>query len=342
MSNWQAIALPPSVTSGTFSADTMLLLTDGSVLVHNAYQKEWLRFTPDPHNGYGGGSWSATAGGSTESDMTNTRQFFSSGVLQDGRVYAIGGEISTAGTDTPLGEIYDPAGNAWTPLTALDKPASVSFVDGDACSMVLFDGRILFGGATGGSQTAIWSPSSSTWAVAGTAFGTQANTKIGSTDEESWTLLADGSVLTVNVNIGGALSPTSAERYLPAQDIWVTTAGALPVVLPLTIVNDTTTTPPTPIQVFEIGPSLLRNDGKAMCFGATGLTAIYDPATDSWTQGPSFPADPGDPSNGNKVISANGLLTLSDSPATWRGSWCRRARRRPPRRRRSGIPRRAR
>ena len=303
------------MTSGAFSADTMLLLTDGTVLVHNAYQAEWLRFTPDPKNGYAGGSWTLPDGSNSESDMTNTRQFFSSGVLQDGRVYAIGGEYSTAGGDTPLGEVYDPGSNSWSQLTTLDKPASVSFVDGDAASMVLFDGRILFGGASGSSQTAIWSPASSTWAVAGTAFGTQPNTKQGSCDEESWVLLADGSVLTVNVNIGGAQSPTSAERYIPAQDIWVTTAGALPVTLPITTQNDNTTTPPTLVSVFENGPAMLRNDGKAICFGATGLTAIYDPATDSWTQGPSFPADPGDPSNGNKVLSPNGFLTLSDAPA---------------------------
>lgn len=82
--------------------------------------------------------------------------------------------------------------------------------------MVLSDGRILFGGATGGPQTAIWSPASIARAVAGTAFGTQPNTIQGSCDEESWVLPADGSALTVNVNIGSAESPTSAERYIPA------------------------------------------------------------------------------------------------------------------------------
>lgn len=318
MSNWHPIALPPYVTSGAFNADTMLLLTDGTVLVHNAYQAEWLRFTPDPKNGYLGGSWTLPDGSNSESGMTNTRQFFGTGVLQDGRVYAVGGEVSNAtagGGATSLGEIYDPTSNKWTQMTTSDKPTTVSFVAADCASMVLFDGRILFGSANlGSTQTAIWSPASSTWAVAGTAFGTQPNTKKGSCDEESWVLLPDGSVLTVNVYIGGAQSPTSAERYIPTQDIWVTTAGALPVTLPLTNISDTTTTPPTSVQVFEIGPALLRNDGKAICFGGTGLTAIYDPAIDSWTQGPSFPADPGDPSNGKKVISPNGLLTLSDSP----------------------------
>lgn len=311
--NWQAIALPPKVTSGSFSADTMLLLTDGTVLVHNANQAEWLRYTPDPKNGYAGGHWTLPDGSGSESDMTNTRQFFGTGVLQDGRVYAIGGEYSNAsagGGATSLGEIYDPVSNTWTQMTTADKPAAVSFVAADCASMVLFDGRILFGSANlASTQTAIWSPASSTWAVAGTAFGTKSNTKQGSCDEESWVLLPDGSVLAVNVYIGGgAQSPTSAERYIPAQDIWVTTAGALPVTLPLTNVTDTTTTPPTQVQVFETGPALLRNDGKAICFGGTGLTAIYDAATDSWTQGPSFPADPGN------AVAPGGLLTLSDAP----------------------------
>ena len=313
MSNWQAIALPPNVKSGAFSADTMLLLTDGTVLVHNAGQAEWLRYTPDPKNGYAGGSWTLPDGSNSESDMTNTRQFFGTGVLQDGRVYAIGGEFSNAssgGGATSLGEIYDPVSNKWTQMTTSDKPTTVSFVAGDCASMVLFDGRILFGSAnTSSTQTAIWSPASSTWEVAGTAFGTQPNTKQGSCDEESWVLLPDGSVLTVNVFISnGTQSPTSAERYIPAQDIWVTTTGALPLTLPLTNITDTTTSPPTQVKVFETGPALLRNDGKAICFGGTGLTAIYDPATDSWTQGPSLPTDPGN------AVSPNGLLTLSDAP----------------------------
>jgi hypothetical protein len=46
LGTWKTISLP-TVASGTFSSDTMLLLTDGSVLLHNAYGKEWLRLTPD-------------------------------------------------------------------------------------------------------------------------------------------------------------------------------------------------------------------------------------------------------------------------------------------------------
>ena len=74
------------------------------------------------------------------------------------------------------------------------------------------------------------------------------------------------------------------------------------------------------IAVFEIGPALLvPTDGSVIAFGATGHTAIYAPNANpalsgTWTAGPDFPADPGDPSNGNKVLSPTGLLTLSNTP----------------------------
>jgi len=49
---WTTFAVPDSST-GTFTADIMLLLTDGSVLVHNGFTSalanasQWLRLTPD-------------------------------------------------------------------------------------------------------------------------------------------------------------------------------------------------------------------------------------------------------------------------------------------------------
>jgi len=58
----------------------MILLTDGSLLVHHAYGKSWYRLTPDDQGRYESGSWSAAI------NMSNTRQFFASGVLMDGRV----------------------------------------------------------------------------------------------------------------------------------------------------------------------------------------------------------------------------------------------------------------
>src|SRR5580692_10451188 len=99
---WQSIALPPDVPSGGFNAETMLLLTDGTLLVHNAYQAEWLRFTPDPQQGYAGGTWGQV------SSMSVPRGFFASGVLRDGQVFVVGGEVSGNNSDISSGEMFNP------------------------------------------------------------------------------------------------------------------------------------------------------------------------------------------------------------------------------------------
>src|SRR5579863_10318314 len=85
----------PNTSTGTFYADIMILLTDGSVLMHNGYKpgkltqaNQWLRLTPDQGGHYEAGSWSG------ELDMQYARQWFASGVLPDGRVFCIGGEAT--------------------------------------------------------------------------------------------------------------------------------------------------------------------------------------------------------------------------------------------------------
>ena len=78
----------------------MLLLTDGTLLVHNAYQADWLRLVPNPQNGYAGGRWQQP------STMANPRGFFASGVLRNGQVYAVGGEVSGQNSDIPQGGVW--------------------------------------------------------------------------------------------------------------------------------------------------------------------------------------------------------------------------------------------
>lgn len=54
MSGSWSLFQPPS-SLGEFECDTMLLLTDGSVLIHNAYQgltANWSRLTPDDKGNY--------------------------------------------------------------------------------------------------------------------------------------------------------------------------------------------------------------------------------------------------------------------------------------------------
>lgn len=293
---------------GGLSPDTMFLLTDGSVLVHNAYGKDWYRLTPDGQGNYESGHWS------TAINMTNTRQFFASGILRDGRVFAIGGEYSDAGDvggGTAKGEIFDPqASNGVGAWSAIDKPSSFSWINKDAASCILADGRVLLGDINS-NRTAIWDPDSDTWVEAGKGFGTlTVPSKQGNpTDEETWTLLPDGTVLTVQV-----VGAPAAEKYDPSTDLW-SSAGNTQATLPLANLNDPITN--TSVNIQEIGPALLLPNGTVFAIGGTGNTGVYTPpATPSgqgtWAAGGALPAD----TSGNNFNQVNGnLQTAIDAPA---------------------------
>src|SRR5205823_157370 len=133
---------------------------------------------------------------------------------------------------TPLGEIFDPVTNTWS---ALNKPASFNWINGDACSCVLPDGRVLLG-AVLSPRTAIWDPKTDAWTEAGKGFGASANpTKVGVIDEESWALLPEGSVLTVQIT-----GVPATEKYVPASDSWIS-SGNTPSTLTLSSLNDPVT-----------------------------------------------------------------------------------------------------
>src|SRR5579862_7675355 len=179
-SSWKSLTGVPS-----FTPDTMLLMTDGTVLVHDAGGKDWYRLKPDGKGKFDtvGVVWSGPF------SMANPRQFYASGVLADGRVFVLGGEYSDAGGDTPLGEIFEPQTNAWSPM---NKPASFNWINGDVSGCILEDGRVLLGALTS-NRSAIWDPAVDTWTEAGLAFGTLGSpTKVGTIDEETWSLLPDG------------------------------------------------------------------------------------------------------------------------------------------------------
>jgi hypothetical protein len=259
---WTALANQPP-----FSASTMLLLTDGTVMVHDAGAAaggtvNWRKLTPDQHGNYVNGSWTQLASG------PNAPQFYASAVLRDGRVFVAGGEYNSgAQVDLLAAQIYDPLANSWT---VLPTPAGWTHI-GDASCSVLPDGRVLIGSITD-NRCAIYDPTSNSWSPA----ASKANA---TTNEETWTLLPDGSVLTADCN-----GHPRAEKYVPAADRWFS-AGSTPVDL-------------VEASSIEIGPAVLLPDGRTLCIGATNATAIYTmpPIANqpgSWVAGPSFPVEAG-------------------------------------------------
>jgi len=308
MSKWETIPTG-NTSSGQLLADEMILLSDGTVLIHNANTgspnpaqpnlasasaSQWLRMSPDKNGKYENPSWSPTI------TMATAREFFASGMMRNGRVFVVGGETSTdtantnnTGLDSPLGEVFDPVTNKWTPLS---KPGTFSYIQGDVAACVLADGRVLMG-ALSTPQTAIWNPAYNTWTAAGTGAA-----KTVTPNEETWTLLPDGSVLTVDVFSAG----NAAERYIPATDAWGPAGPGAPPNLALPQV-----TSPNPLigtrPVNEIGPAVLLPNGTVFAIGATGQTGLYNTAT-GWSVGPSFPPD-------NSPANLWPTLTAIDAPA---------------------------
>ncbi len=239
----------------------MLLLTDGTVMAHDSgngiRSSSWYRLTPDSKGKYATGTWSALP------PMHDSRRFFSSDILTDGRVMVAGGEY---GTGRATAEVYDPVKELWS----YTQPAGQDF--SDSVSELLPDGKVLVGPLgtlrrairKSTHNTAIYDPLADTWTNGPSPFGSQ--------NEASWVKLPDGSILTVDKG------STASERYIPALDEWIVD-GTVPVAL--YDVNN------------ELGPAFLLPNGKAFFLGASGQTALYTPSgttnAGTWTAGPMIP-----------------------------------------------------
>lgn len=259
----------PLVNLAPTNVSHMLLLSDGRVIAQGqgGLGTDWYFLTPN-NGSYANGTWSTAA------SMHETRQYYASDVLPDGRVFVAGGEygFTLGGQDA---EIYDPVANSWTQLTI---PANLIQTNlqsdnhsrgfADAPSIVLPGGKVLIVPIypVFPVQTLIYDPYANTWTVGPNplVFGGQ--------NEASWVKLADGSILTID-----KLSQ-STERYIPSQNTWVADASV-------------------PVGMYsasaEIGAGVLLPTGKAIFFGGAGNTVIYTPSGNtspgSWVQGPSLP-----------------------------------------------------
>jgi hypothetical protein len=264
-----------------------LLLSNGTLLVHGTngnggVSADWYQVTPDSTGGYINGIWSQAA------SMNVGRLYFGSVVLPNGNVFVVGGEYATDGTFngqqelSHSAEIYNPATNTWT-FTASDPQTYV----GDEPTELLSNGNVLVGNIFNNSAE-IYNPTTNTWSTAGTKVHNDRS------DEEPWVKLPNGDILTYDLFSSISDNKFEAELYNPTTNSWSdVSSNTLPILT-------------TPSQGYELGPALLLPDGRALFTGATGLTAFFDPTTNSWTQGPTMPS-----------VSINNVqtqLTAGDAP----------------------------
>lgn len=340
--SWTALKNP----SPSLSVGSMMLMTDGTVFAQNGDDlQHWLKFTPDRYGSYADGTWTTLA------PMSIPRLYFTSDVLQDGRVWVLGGEYTGPYLDPnwdSSAEIYDPVRDSWSPAASYPKeqggcfpitftsdvqitkgspviasvystdrmlpgwtvtgsgiPAGATVVKvdsptevtisrsatasgrrkaavfagtplscfGDDPSSLLSHRRILAGNLLNNS-TYIYSIDSNTW--------TQGASKVykDSSDEEGWTVLSGGLILSYDLSPSIASGHGYAELYDPSAHAWsaITPAdGSANGYLPLLS--------SAPLG-YELGPELRLQDGRVLVIGANQHTALYRHSTNTWSAGP--------------------------------------------------------
>src|SRR5262249_31448244 len=149
------------------------------------------------------GSWTTLA------SMNTSRLYFASKILLNGNVFVEGGEYSNGVQNwTNTGEIYNTTTKAWT--TIANFPQSQF---GDDPSQLLDNGNVL-AGYLSGPQTYFYNPTTNAWSAAGTKLNNERS------DEEGWTKLADGSILSYDVFNSINTGTSTAQRYIPSSNTW--------------------------------------------------------------------------------------------------------------------------
>jgi hypothetical protein len=129
--------------------------------------------------------------------------------------------------------------------------------------------------------------------------------KLEETVEDSFTLLPNGKVLTVDLSI-----PANSELYDPSSGTWGPGGN--------TVVDFSANN-----QCYEIGPSVLRYDGTVLQVGANTHNAVYDSKTGVWSAAPDTPGLAA--TDGPGAILPNGNVLVTLAPYNAAGGYCYQA-----------------
>jgi hypothetical protein len=270
------------------------LLTNGKILVQTSLgnRVNWWTITPDIYGNYYNGTWNQIA---------RIPDYNSSGngaILHSGNFFVTGGEgnYTDAGVfeaDTNKSYIYNVLSNTWSKVLPPNNGKGLWAHISAPPFVELANGQIMIGNfsdrdPSSSHESMLFDETTMKWTVTG-------KNKSGMNSEAGFTLLPNDKVLTVNTDGAG----DTAEIYDPATGMWSKT-GPIPAAL----------------SNGEIGPALALPSGKTLAQGATGANALYDPSTNSWTAGLSFPIlnngmQLSAPDNPTAILPNGNLLTVT-------------------------------
>jgi len=288
------------------AAGHMLLLTDGSVLMIDnncAATGKWWRLVPDSTGSYIHGSW--LAGGTLPSGYDPL--YFASQVLPSGQVVIVGGEYNACNPVwTNLGAIYNPHTNKWASFPA---PTGWTTV-GDAQSVILPTGKFMLANCCTTDEAILTSVSPATWTPTGTG-------KFDINDEEGWTLLPNGNLLTVDAYVGSYnATGTNSEIYNTKTGTWSSAGSTVE-----QLWDSAAACGGSGVASYEVGPAVLRPNGTVFATGANacaaGHTAVYNTKTSSWTAGPNFSGNL-DIADGPAALLPDGNVLVDTSPKIYK------------------------
>ena len=274
--NWLVSFSPPriSVQGDPWKATSLhlpygsnfhLLLPNGKILTTANTSPNiftWWLLTPDVKGDYLNGTWSQAA----QPPSTFNPGNFNSVVLHSGNLLVIGSESNydaITGISGPTNQVfmYDVAKNTWTRVPEPTNDATARpYMLGANPTVELANGLVLTTPNDVMVPMLIFNESTFSWSKGDLCC---------SNSESAFTLMQNNQVLHIDTEWN---TNSQAQTYNPETEKW-------------TRVGDTT----APISVSEIGPAISLMDGRVLATGATQFTSLFDPKTNSWEEGPTFP-----------------------------------------------------
>jgi hypothetical protein len=298
-----------------FPVGVALLLTDGRILIQQNKTSNWWTLTPND-GVYHTGKFTQVA--SFPAALQYAPVYFASAVLADGHVIVEGGEYNYGTSPltkwTTKGAIYDPVANVWK---SVPPPAGWTTL-GDAQSVVLPNKKFMVANCCDfPPQAALFNESTLSWTVLTSASGYVG--KFDGNDEEGWTLLPNGDLLTVDTYwppccVAQIANGMHSETYNPSTGIWSTAGNTVH-----QLWDSRAACGGTKTSSHETGNAVLMPNGVVFatgsdsCPGAAGHTALYNTKLGVWTAGPDLPGT-NDVADGPAALLPNGHVLVDTNP----------------------------